>query len=171
MCQGRYCSAALPIASDPVFEAPSDTCREPESVHPQTFSQSRLALSEHRPRTLRVLFDFVLIAGPAPVSAPASASPPCPPPARCQRFCVFPKPFSSRLIQKEGPEAEAVAAAAGLSPGSGWGSPRPRGDGRALSAFDIVHFADEMEIREMVWRYGDPKRVFFSLFRAGGDVD
>ena len=33
------------------------------------------------------------------------------------------------------------------------------GDGGALSAFDVVNFADEMEIREMVWRYGDEKRV------------
>ncbi|CAN0213098.1 unnamed protein product [Pylaiella littoralis] len=28
----------------------------------------------------------------------------------------------------------------------------------AVSAFDVVNFADESEIREMVWRYGDEKR-------------
>lgn len=33
------------------------------------------------------------------------------------------------------------------------------GDGGPLSAFDVVNFADEMDIREMVWRYGDEKRV------------
>ena len=48
--------------------------------------------------------------------------------------------------------------------------PGPRGDGRALSAFDVVYFADGMEIRETVWRYGDEKRVVFSLFRAGGEL-
>lgn len=43
------------------------------------------------------------------------------------------------------------------------------GDGRGgggISAADVVNYADESEIREMVWRYGDEKRVrrfFFSL--------
>ena len=46
---------------------------------------------------------------------------------------------------------------------SGGVSAGPRGDGGALSAFDVVNFADEMEIREMVWRYGDEKRVGFCL--------
>ncbi|CAN0150497.1 unnamed protein product, partial [Hapterophycus canaliculatus] len=30
--------------------------------------------------------------------------------------------------------------------------------GGRRSAADVVNFADEMEIREMVWRYGDEKR-------------
>ncbi|CAN0469714.1 unnamed protein product, partial [Scytosiphon promiscuus] len=33
------------------------------------------------------------------------------------------------------------------------------GSGGPRSAADVVNFADEMEIREMVWRYGDEKRV------------
>ncbi|CAM9650764.1 unnamed protein product [Scytosiphon promiscuus] len=32
------------------------------------------------------------------------------------------------------------------------------GSGGPRSAADVVNFADEMEIREMVWRYGDEKR-------------
>ncbi|CAM9939071.1 unnamed protein product [Ectocarpus sp. 6 AP-2014] len=32
------------------------------------------------------------------------------------------------------------------------------GGGGGMSAADVVNFADESEIREMVWRYGDEKR-------------
>eukprot|EP00752_Nemacystus_decipiens_P018561 g16640.t1 len=43
--------------------------------------------------------------------------------------------------------------------GGGWGREDGGCDGgSARSAHDVVNFADEMEIREMVWRYGDEKR-------------
>lgn len=39
--------------------------------------------------------------------------------------------------------------------------------GGTTSAADVVNFADEMEIREMVWRYGDEKRVSIRSDRSG----
>ncbi|CBJ32330.1 S-adenosyl-methyltransferase MraW [Ectocarpus siliculosus] len=42
--------------------------------------------------------------------------------------------------------------------GEGGGGGDGRGGGGGVSAADVVNFADESEIREMVWRYGDEKR-------------
>ena len=63
----------------------------------------------------------------------------------------------------DGPDSSPLGGIASSSPlppsveegrrdGDGGGSGPP-------SAADVVNFADEMEIRELVWRYGDEKRV------------
>lgn len=43
----------------------------------------------------------------------------------------------------------------------GGGVGEERVDGDRASAADVVNFADEGEIREIIWRYGDEKRVSF----------
>ena len=124
---------------------------------PTLLYQPLRSLSVHRPRFPGSLFDFV----PAPARASASASASAPPHPRCHRVflvretSLFPAALEAR--------PEAGAGAAGMPTRSGGVSAGPRGDGGALSAFDVVNFADEMEIREMVWRYGDEKRVGFIL--------
>ncbi|CAM9939560.1 unnamed protein product [Ectocarpus sp. 4 AP-2014] len=59
---------------------------------------------------------------------------------------------AGRMKEEVGaPQDGAVEGARGRESGGG--------DGGALLAFDVVNFADEIEICDMVWRYGEEKRV------------
>ncbi|CAM9660798.1 unnamed protein product, partial [Ectocarpus sp. 4 AP-2014] len=62
-----------------------------------------------------------------------------------------------RSVASTSREHEDRAVEKGGREGGGGGGDG-RGGGGGMSAADVVNFADESEIREMVWRYGDEKR-------------
>ncbi|CAN0408377.1 unnamed protein product, partial [Laminaria digitata] len=70
--------------------------------------------------------------------------------------------MGSGLVSKENSKdvwgGEVVGVVSGGGGGGGGDGGGGGGGGDPRSAADVVNFADEMEIRELVWRYGDEKR-------------